>query len=116
MASLRQAKRYVQRRCRELAVAHGGELGAGPSAMLAAAGLAMAASRYLYSQAAVTGDAATFRSAAALADSARQQELTAVGLAEREASANAETDDERNRRERIETAREVALLRAPNDT
>jgi hypothetical protein len=87
-----QGRRYTQRRCRELAVQHGGTLGAGPSAMLASAGLALAASRWLYARAAVDGDADLFKKAASLADSARQQELTAVALAEREAAARAEDD------------------------
>jgi hypothetical protein len=90
--ALRQAQRYVRRRCRELAVMHGGYLGAGPSAMLASAGLAMAASRVLYELASETLDERVFVSAARLADSARQQELTAVALAEREAAARPKVD------------------------
>ena len=84
----KQARRYVQRRCRELAVQTGvPSLGTGPSALLASAGLARAASMVLYEMASEKLDPALFRDAARLADSARQQELTAVGLAEREAKA-----------------------------
>jgi hypothetical protein len=82
--ALRKARRYMQRRQRELAVMHGGELGAGPSAMLAHAARATAASVLLYELAGETLDAGLFKQAASLADSARQQELTAVALAERE--------------------------------
>ncbi len=103
--ALRQANTYRQRRVRELAIQHGGTLGAGPCAMLANAAHAMAASRVLYELAAETLDADLFKKAASLADSARQQELTAVALAEREAAANVETDEERVRRERLETMR-----------
>lgn len=85
--ALRKANAYRQRRVRELAIMHGGELGAGPSAMLANSALALAASRVLYELGSVTLDPATLKQAAALADSARQQELTAVALAEREAAA-----------------------------
>lgn len=85
--ALRKGRRYMQRRARELAVMHGGELGAGPSAMLAHAARATAASVLLYELAGETLDAALFAQAARLADSARQQELTAVALAEREAEA-----------------------------
>lgn len=83
----KQGRRYAQRRCRELAIQHGGYLGSGPASMLASAGLALASSRYLYAKAAETGENSLFKQAASLADSARQQELTAVALAEREAAA-----------------------------
>lgn len=105
----KQASRYTQRRCRELAVASGGYLGAGPSAMLASAGLALAASRLLYELASIDMDPALFKQAASLADSARQQELTAVGLAEREAAASYEDDATRVRRERLETAHAITV-------
>jgi len=85
--AMRKARAYMQRRARELAIQHGGDLGAGPSAMLAHAARATAASVLLYELGSKTLDAALFAQAARLADSARQQELTAVALAEREASA-----------------------------
>ncbi len=86
-SALRKARTYMQRRAHELAAVHGGYLGAGPSAMLVNAAFALAASRVLSELASETLDAKLFRDAAALADSARQQELTAVALAEREAAA-----------------------------
>ena len=92
--AMRQANAYRQRRCRELAIAHGGTLGAGPSAMLASSGRALAASvvlNTLAGEALATGDAKAaadlFATAARLADSSRSQELTAVALAERDAKA-----------------------------
>lgn len=95
-SALRQANALRQRRVRELAVAHGGYLGAGPSSMLGSAARALAASTLLYQLATEalaekrTKDAAElFKTSAQLADSARQQELTAVGLAEREAKSRA---------------------------
>jgi hypothetical protein len=105
--ALRKAKNYMIRRTRELAAQGGGTLGAGPSAMLSNAALALAASRVLYELAAETLDPALFKQAASLADSARQQELTAVGLAEREAAARPKVD-------RIEALR--AELFAPKGT
>ena len=95
--ALRRANAYRQRRVRELAVVHGGYLGAGPSAMLASAARALAASVTINELAAaelaagrVKEAADLFSQAARLADSARMQELTAVGLAEREAAARRE--------------------------
>lgn len=91
-AALRQANSLRQRRVRELAIAHGGFLGAGPCSMLGSAARALAASTLLYTlatEAVAAGkvDQASklFAQSAKLADMARQQELTAVGLAEREA-------------------------------
>lgn len=84
-SALRKAASYRSRRCRELAIEHGGYLGAGPASMLASAALALAASRVLYELAGATLDPALFVQAAQLADKARQQELTAVDLAARDA-------------------------------
>ncbi len=93
-SAMRMANTYRRRRVRETAVAHGGTLGAGPSAMFASSARALAASTLLY---ALAGDALKagrtkeaselFGQAARLGDSSRQQELTAVALAEREAAA-----------------------------
>ncbi len=82
----------MQRRVRELSALGGGHLGAGPSAMLASAARALAASTVV-TLASKSLDPKLFRDAAALADSARQQELTAVGLAEREALARPQASD-----------------------
>lgn len=91
-SAMRKARRYMQRRVHDLAAQGGGTLGAGPSAMLASAARALAASTVLYEVASATLDPKMFRDAAALADSARQQELTAVALAEREAAARPRVD------------------------
>lgn len=95
-AAMRKANAYRQRRVREIAVSHGGVVGAGPCAMLAAAARAMAASIVLHElagEALATGanDDATklFVAAAQLADKARGQELTAEALADRDAKARA---------------------------
>ena len=80
------ADAYVSHRTRELAAQCGGRLGAGPSACLASAGLALAASRVMHELASETLDPKLFTTAARLGDAARQAELTAVALAEREAA------------------------------
>lgn len=87
--ALRRAAAYRSRRAREFAVEGGGYLGAGPAAMLASSALALAASRVLHELASETLDPDLFVKAAMLADKSRQQELTAVDLAAREASARA---------------------------
>ena len=99
--AMRMANAYRQRRCRELAVTCGGSLGAGPSAMLASSARALAASVVLHTLAGellatgnAKGAAELFSSASRQADSARQQELTAVALAEREAKARPSADDD----------------------
>jgi hypothetical protein len=81
------ARRYRGRRVRELTVQHGGELSAGVCAMITSSALDMAASRYLGARAALTGDPALMLTASRLAQSSRQQELTALEVAQREAAA-----------------------------
>lgn len=108
VACLRNAKRYVETRSRELAVETGGisgKLGAGPSAMLASSGLALAASRFVYALAAEKSDPSMFTAAARLADTARQQELTAVALAWREAEARNDEPEDAATRERLAAQR-----------
>lgn len=90
-SAMRKANAYRQRRVREVAVMFAGRLGAGPCAMLAAAARALAASIVLNTLAGealasgATDDATKlFLAAARLGDSSKQQELTAVALAERE--------------------------------
>jgi hypothetical protein len=107
-SAVRKAKRYVDRRRRELTIMHGGELGAGPCAMLASSGLALAGSRLLYQLAGETMDTGLFAQAARLADSSRQQELTAVALAEREAHARADDDQADLRARQAEFQRKLA--------
>jgi len=97
-AAMRRADRYRRRRVRELTVQSGGFLGSGVAALLATSARALAASTVLYTLAGealargehkVSADLMT--SGARLGDAARQAELTAVGLAAREASARAAT-------------------------
>lgn len=64
----------------------GGHCGSGPASMIQSAALALAASRYLYAQ----GNPETMGQAARLADSSKQQILTAFELTAREAKARAE--------------------------
>lgn len=109
--ALAKAERYRQRRCRELAVSHGGYLGVAPSAMIASAARALASSLVLTEladQLLAVGSSKSNKAAAnlllqaaRLADSSRQQELTAVALAERESKARPTTNDD------------LALLLAP---
>jgi TPR repeat protein len=64
----------------------GGHCGAGPASMVQSAALALAASRYLYG----TGEPKDLTTAARLADSSKQQLLTAFELCAREAQARAD--------------------------
>ena len=73
----------------------GGELSPGVSSIIASAALALAGSRYLYDEAAESGDPKLFAQAARLADQSRQSLLTAHELAAREAVARAEADKRR---------------------
>src|SRR5687768_6742078 len=83
----RWGARYGAHRRRELASAHGGSISAGVGAIVESAAMAMAASRFVQSLAAESGDAELFKQAAALASTARQHELAAWELAAREAKA-----------------------------
>lgn len=82
-ACLDSANKYRKLRMKELAQLHG-HVSAGVGALLASASLALAASRFLYQDAAKDGDTATLKQAAQLADSARQSELAAYELASKE--------------------------------
>jgi hypothetical protein len=86
-AAIRKAERYRQRRVRELAIQHGGELGVGASNMVAAAALATAASRLVYELAGERLDTKLLKLGAQLADYAKLQEIAAVGFAQRDGSA-----------------------------
>lgn len=81
----RWGARYGAHRRRELAELHGGKVSAGVGAMVESAALALAASRFVHLLAAETGDAELFKQAAAMASTARQDELAAWELAAREA-------------------------------
>jgi hypothetical protein len=93
--ALKKAERLRQRRVRELAVMHGGYLSAGVAAMLGSSARALASSLVLHELADERLKAGTAKAnreaanllaqAARLADSSRQQELTALAIAEREA-------------------------------
>lgn len=104
--ALRQAAAYRRRRCSELTRDHGGELSAGVSGMVATAALALAASRWLYERAGSAGKGAPalLVQAAALADKARQAELTAIDLAQREARARPKRNPIEALRERMAEA------------
>ena len=85
---LDQANKYRKTRMRELHELHG-HVSAGAGALLASASLALAASRFLYQRAAQGGDedesaSGYLKTAAKLADSARQSELAAWEMSSRE--------------------------------
>ncbi len=88
---LRWARAYRGHRVRELGVQHGGDLSAGVCAILTSAALDLAASRYLTALAAKRGSPPMIAKVAAIASklamAARQQELTALEIASREAAA-----------------------------
>lgn len=90
---VRLASAYRKTRARELGIVHG-YVSSGASALLASAAMALSASRYLYEQAATGGDkiGELLKTAAKLADSARQNELAAWELCAREAVARKKTD------------------------
>jgi hypothetical protein len=114
-SALRKADAWRRRRCSELARDHGGALSSGASALVASSALALAASRYVYGLAAAAGKlgAPLFAQAAALADKARQAELTAIDLASRESAARPKQQDpavqERFRLLMEQRAREAAM-------
>jgi hypothetical protein len=83
---LKDAQKYRKYRARELCVAHG-YVSAGANALLSSAALALAASRFVYAKVAETGEIGLLKLASQLADSARQNELTAWEMAAREGTA-----------------------------
>jgi hypothetical protein len=95
------ARRYRARRIRELAVQHGGELSAGVCAMVTSSALDMAASRFLAIVAARTGEPTLMAQSSKLAQSSRQQELTALEIASREAASRPQGDPVEEMRRRI---------------
>lgn len=78
---------FVREHLTTLATQSGGEVGPGPSSIVASAGVQLAASRYLSDKAAITGDAKLFAQASSLANDSRQNLLAAYELAIREAKA-----------------------------
>jgi len=86
----RAASAFRKHHATELARQAGGGVGAAPSSMIASAALQLAASRFLFDQAALSGDLATFKAGSQLANDSRQNLLAAYELAVREAKARAE--------------------------
>lgn len=92
--ALRKAENLRRRLGRDMRVAYGGEIGAGPSAVLGAAARAYAAALIVYQRALdasaacdAAGAAKLFATASTLDERAKQAQLTAIALAEREKAA-----------------------------
>ncbi|MBX3205497.1 MAG: hypothetical protein KF764_10540 [Labilithrix sp.] len=83
----RAGDEFVRAELEKLATQAGGEVGPGPSSIVASAGLQLAASRFVSDKAAASGDAALFQTASKLANDSRQNLLAAYELAVREAKA-----------------------------
>jgi hypothetical protein len=81
------AEEFVKAHLSSLATQAGGEVGTGPSTMVASAGLQLAASRWAFDRAAELGDPALMKLGSALANDSRQNLLAAYELATREAQA-----------------------------
>lgn len=82
---------FVKAHLSELARGAGGEVGPGPSSIVASAGLQLAASRFLSDRASKDGDAKLFAQASSLANDSRQNLLAAHEMAVREAKARIAT-------------------------
>jgi hypothetical protein len=98
----RSAAAFRRHHCRDLARQAGGELGAGPSSMVASAALQLAASRFVFAQASETGDANLFKVASSLSNDSRQNLLAAYELAIREAQARRAAAPRLSTKERLE--------------
>lgn len=83
----RAASAFRRHHMGELAQQSGGAVGAGPGSMVASAALQLAASRFLFDQAATSGDPSLFKTASQLSNDSRQNLLAAYELANREAKA-----------------------------
>lgn len=86
----RAASAFRRHHTRDLAAQAGGHVGAAACSMVASAALQLAASRFLFDQAAMIGDPALFKAASQLSNDSRQNLLAAYELAVREAKARAE--------------------------
>lgn len=87
-ASYRRAgDEFVRAHLATLAKQAGGEVGPGPSSIVASAGFQLAASRFISDRAAKAADPALFQAASKLANDSRQNLLAAYELAVREAKA-----------------------------
>lgn len=80
---------FVRSHLAALAAVAGGEVGPGPSSIIASAGVQLAASRFVSDRAAKEGDPKLFVVASSLANDSRQNVLAAYELATREAKARA---------------------------
>jgi hypothetical protein len=81
------AEEFVKAHLSSLATQAGGEVGTGPSTMVASAGLQLAASRWAFDQAALAGDPGLMKLGSTLANDSRQNLLAAYEMATREAAA-----------------------------
>jgi len=79
------AEEFVRAHLASLAAQAGGDVGTGPSTMVASAGLQLAASRWAFDQAAIAGDPALMKLGSQLANDSRQNLLASYELAVREA-------------------------------
>lgn len=95
--ALRKANSYRRRRVSELTVAYG-YVSAGAAGMVASASLALGGSRYLYELAGRNGDTSLIAQAARLAESAKQLEIAAMDVAQREAAARPRDPGDAHRR------------------
>jgi|HubBroStandDraft_2_1064218.scaffolds.fasta_scaffold137819_2 hypothetical protein len=85
------AEEFVRAHLASLATQAGGDVGTGPSTMVASAGLQLAASRWAFDQAALAGDPALMKLGSQLANDSRQNLLASYELATREAQARPRT-------------------------
>jgi hypothetical protein len=83
------AEGFVKAHLASLAAQAGGEVGTGPSTMVASAGLQLAASRFCFDLGAEKSDPALMKLGSALANDSRQNLLAAYELAVREAKSGA---------------------------
>lgn len=97
---MRAASEFERVHRSELARIAGGTVSAGPSSMIGSAALQLAASRFVFDQAAVTGKPALFVQASKLADASRQNLLAAYELATREAELREQVSDDLAARQR----------------
>jgi hypothetical protein len=79
------ADEFVAHHLESLARQAGGEVGPGPSTMVASAALQLAASRWAFDKGGASGDAALLKLGSSFANDSRQNLLAAYELATREA-------------------------------
>jgi hypothetical protein len=91
---LRSGNDFVRTHLDALAMQAGGQVGPGPSSIVATAGVQLAASRYFSDCAAMTLDPALFHLASSLGNASRQNLLAAYELAVREGKARSAIVDD----------------------